>query len=112
MPHDKEYVIRLNGLDLGQLIDGLEARATAWRLTATYLETGEAPDGFVVEECGEPRKPVGLLSTINAFWEQSSNSKPNSAADEPLHLQLPLATTDGPLADAWAEVAHGCGDHG
>ena len=53
MPHDKEYVIRLNGLDLGQLIDGLEARATAWRITATYLETGEAPDGFVIEECDD-----------------------------------------------------------
>lgn len=53
MPHDKEYVIRLNGLDLGQLIDGLEARATAWRLTATYLETGDAPDGFVIEECSD-----------------------------------------------------------
>jgi hypothetical protein len=53
MPHDKEYVIRLSGLDLGQLIDGLEARATAWRLTATYLETGQAPDGFVIEECSD-----------------------------------------------------------
>ncbi|MBK8228053.1 MAG: hypothetical protein IPK70_12885 [Flavobacteriales bacterium] len=53
MAHDKEYVIRLNGLDLGQLIDGLEARATAWRLTATYLGTGEAPDGFVIEECDD-----------------------------------------------------------
>lgn len=53
MPHDKEYVIRLNALDLGQVIDGLEARAEAWRQTATYLETGEAPDGFVVEECSD-----------------------------------------------------------
>lgn len=53
MPHDKEYVIRLSGLDLGQVIDGLEARADAWRLTAVYLETGEAPDGFVIEECGD-----------------------------------------------------------
>lgn len=53
MHHDKEYVIRLNGLDLGQVIDGLEARATAWRRTATYLETGEAPEGFVVEECSD-----------------------------------------------------------
>jgi len=51
MPHDKEFVIRLSGLDLGQVIDGLEARATAWRLTATYLETGEAPEDFVSEEC-------------------------------------------------------------
>ncbi|MCB0768154.1 MAG: hypothetical protein KDC03_07155 [Flavobacteriales bacterium] len=53
MTHDKEYVIRLNGLDLGQLIDGLEARADAWRLTAVYLETGESPDGFVIEECSD-----------------------------------------------------------
>jgi hypothetical protein len=53
MPHDKEYVIRLNGLDLGQLIDGLEARADAWRLTAIYLGTGEAPNGFVIEECSD-----------------------------------------------------------
>ncbi|MCB0792976.1 MAG: hypothetical protein H6595_02005 [Flavobacteriales bacterium] len=53
MPHDKEYVIRLSGHDLGQLIDGLEARATAWRHTAVYLETGSAPDGFLIEECDD-----------------------------------------------------------
>lgn len=52
MPLDKEYVIRLNGFDLGQLIDGLEARANAWRNTATYLTTGETPtDEFIAEEC-------------------------------------------------------------
>ena len=34
-------------------IDGLEARAEAWRLTAVYLETGEVPDGFVIEECSD-----------------------------------------------------------
>ncbi|HNK40011.1 MAG TPA: hypothetical protein PL002_02435 [Flavobacteriales bacterium] len=51
MDHDKEYVIRLSGSDLGQVIDGLEARASAWHHTATYLETGEAPDGFLIEEC-------------------------------------------------------------
>lgn len=53
MPYDNEYVIRLNGLDLGQLIDGLEARADAWRLTAEYLDSGEAPDGLVIEECSD-----------------------------------------------------------
>ncbi len=62
MPHDKEYVIRLSGLDLGQLIDGLEARATAWRLTATYHETGEAPDGFVIEECNDAEEARRLAS--------------------------------------------------
>jgi hypothetical protein len=52
MPIDKEYIIRLNGFDLGQLLDGLEARANAWRHTALYLDTGQAPSpDFVVEEC-------------------------------------------------------------
>lgn len=40
-------------LHLGQLIDGLEARADEWRFTAVYLETGEAPDGFVIEQCSD-----------------------------------------------------------
>ncbi len=56
MPHDKEYVIRLNGLDLGQLIDALEARANVWYHTATHLESGAAPNGFVIEECSEARE--------------------------------------------------------
>lgn len=52
MPIDKEYIIRLSGYDLGQLLDGLEARSTAWRHTALYLDTGQAPSpDFVVEEC-------------------------------------------------------------
>jgi len=53
MNHDREYIIRLNGIDLGQVIDGLEMRANAWRLTAAYLETGEAPEGFLIEECDD-----------------------------------------------------------
>jgi hypothetical protein len=71
MPHDKEYVIRLKGFDLGQLLDGLEARATAWRLTVNYLDTGEAPDGFVIEECDNAEEArriaehyLRILSTI------------------------------------------------
>ena len=54
MPIDKEYIIRLNGFDLSQLLDGLEVRARAWRDTATKLETGEAssPD-FMAEACND-----------------------------------------------------------
>ena len=54
MPIDKEYIIRLNAFDLGQLLDGLEVRARAWRDTANYLESGKAsnPD-FMAEECND-----------------------------------------------------------
>lgn len=70
MPHDKEYVIRLSGLDLGQLIDGLEARATAWRLTATYLETGDAPDGFVIEECHDAEEARRIAEHYQCIIDQ------------------------------------------
>jgi hypothetical protein len=58
---DKKYVIRLNAFDLGQLLDGLEARADAWRNTATYMTTGEAPtDDFLAEECNDAEEAEKL----------------------------------------------------
>lgn len=60
---DKEFVIRLNRFDLGQLIDGLEARHQAWRDTAFYLITGEFPRvGFVAEECNDPEEAEKLAA--------------------------------------------------
>lgn len=47
------YCIELNDLDLGQLPDGLEARAESWEKTADYHRTGEAPPDFIVEECND-----------------------------------------------------------
>lgn len=49
----KTYVLRLNDHDLGQLLDGLEARAIAWSRTADYHRTGESPPDFSVEECND-----------------------------------------------------------
>jgi len=52
MRSDKEYVIRLNEDDLGQLIDGIEVRHKDWLNTAIYEETGEIryPD-YSLEQC-------------------------------------------------------------
>jgi hypothetical protein len=49
----RTYRIELDELDLGQLLDGLEARADAWEKTACYHRTGDAPPDFVVEECND-----------------------------------------------------------
>lgn len=63
MDQDKEYVIRLSRVDLGQVIDGLEVRARAWRDTANYLETGEPPHSdFVLEECRDAEEAERLAS--------------------------------------------------
>ena len=47
----KTYLIRLDAHDLGQILDGLQARAEAWEKTAEYHRTGESPPDFIVEEC-------------------------------------------------------------
>jgi hypothetical protein len=49
----KTYRIELDGLDLGQLLDGLEARAEAWEKTADYHRTDHSPPDFIVEECND-----------------------------------------------------------
>ncbi len=45
----KRIVIRLDDVDLGQVIDGLQVRADSWRATEHYFETGKAPG--TIEEC-------------------------------------------------------------
>ena len=54
----KNYCIELDDLDLGQLLDGLEARAESWEKTADYLRTEEMPDSeiFLIEECSDPEE--------------------------------------------------------
>lgn len=84
MEPDKEYVIRLNHLDLGQVIDGLEVRGRAWRDTANYLETGEPPHpDFVMEECRdveEAERLAGWYERIiqSLITQQQSQSSPSS----------------------------------
>lgn len=53
MAKNLELNVRLTRGEIGQILDGLEVRATAWERTAEYLRTGEmsADDLFIVEEC-------------------------------------------------------------
>ena len=73
---DKEYVIRLNDFDLGQLQDNLEVRANARRDTAHYLETGQAsrPD-FGVEECTDAEEARKLADHYDRIIAQLREQK-------------------------------------
>ena len=56
LPHmAKQYTIKLEENDLGQILDGLQVRADSWRRTAEYLKTGEMSDDsfFIIEECSD-----------------------------------------------------------
>jgi hypothetical protein len=57
------FTILLSGQDLGQLLDGLRARAEAWAQTGEYLETGyTADDSFVCEECSDPTEAKSIAA--------------------------------------------------
>ena len=59
----KRLRIELDSNDLGQAVDGLEARAQAWENTARYLRTGESPDEFFMpEECRDSEEAESIAS--------------------------------------------------
>lgn len=48
----KNYFLRLDENDLGQIIEGLQMREESWRRTADYFRSGYNPDdSFLIEEC-------------------------------------------------------------
>ena len=71
----KSYTIRLDSLDLGQLLDGLELRAESWERTAEYLRSGYIAGDFIVEECCKPEEADDIAahyrSIISKIREQT-----------------------------------------
>ena len=63
----KIFHIQLDALDLGQLLDGLAARAEAWEKTADYHRTGESPSDFIVEECNDADEAEGIARHYRAI---------------------------------------------
>ena len=58
----KIYRIELDALGLGQLLDGLHARAESWERTAEYLRSGYVDGDYVVEECSKPEEADSIAA--------------------------------------------------
>ena len=55
--------IRLEGDDLGQLLDGLRCRSEAWHGTAEYMESGyTAREDFSIEECRDSEEALKIAA--------------------------------------------------
>jgi hypothetical protein len=64
---NKIYFLRLGENDLGQIIEGLQAREESWRRTANYLRSGyNSDDSFVIEECNGEYE----VNQIALFYER------------------------------------------
>lgn len=71
MPNSRKiYRIELDSLDLGQLLDGLDARAEAWGKTAHYHRTGESPPDFIVEECRDVEEADAIAAHFRLIIEK------------------------------------------
>jgi hypothetical protein len=59
----KDFQIRIDSLDLGQVLDGLRARQESWRNTAIFLRADYFPDdAFVCEDCSDPDEAERIAS--------------------------------------------------
>ncbi len=64
----RKFVIELNDFDLGQVLDGLEARAVTWEKTAEFYRTGEADE--IVEECRDEAEAEKIAAHYRSIIEK------------------------------------------
>lgn len=59
----KTFIIELDANDLGQVLDGLAVREGAWRDTAIFLRTEQAPkQSFISEECSAEEEAMRIAA--------------------------------------------------
>lgn len=57
----KQFLIRVDSCDLGQLLDGLRARSESWQKTAEYMKSGFISEGyFLCEECTDASEAAAI----------------------------------------------------
>ena len=70
----REFVLKLNSVHVGQLLDGLRIRAESWRNTEVYMREGYQPDESIsLEECSsehEAEQIAELYESIISAIEQ------------------------------------------
>jgi len=71
----KTYRIELDEFDLGQLLDGLEVRAAAWKNTATYHRTGKSSAQFIVGERNAPAEADRIAAHYRFIIAKTRNQR-------------------------------------
>ncbi len=70
----RTYTIRLDGSDLGQLLDGLRCRSDSWHGTAEYFESGATPhEGFIIEDCNDEAEARAIAEDYDRIVSDIQN---------------------------------------
>jgi hypothetical protein len=64
----KTITLRLDANDVGQVVDGLEARYMVWQRTAEYLQTGYACGE--IEECTSPSEATNIAALYRRIIDE------------------------------------------
>lgn len=67
-PMRKTITLRLDANDIGQVVDGLEARFMVWQRTAEYLQTGYV--GGEIEECSCASEASGIAAMYRRIIDE------------------------------------------
>lgn len=60
---NETILLRLDRNDVGQILEGLQAREESWRKTAMFLRDGFYPgDVFICEECSKFEEADGIAN--------------------------------------------------
>jgi len=76
---EKVVTIRLNDVDWGQILDGLEERRIAWQATAEYLEIGYTDRTDFVEECSDADEAQAIADDYQRIIDSIRTQRKDSA---------------------------------
>lgn len=78
---EKHYKIDLSEHDLGQLLDGLEARKDSWMRTANYLRAGDQAEEefFLIEECSDEDEAAEIAADYGRIIAKLVNQRDSQA---------------------------------
>jgi hypothetical protein len=69
----RKFKIELDDFDLGQVLDGLEARAVIWEKTAEFHRTGEAD--APIEECRDAAEAEKIAAHYRSIISKIRNQR-------------------------------------
>jgi len=76
-------ILTLPRLAVGQILEGLEIRAEAWKYTEEYLRTGHAREPYIIEDCSDPEEAEKIAAYYREIIE-SIKSQLNDAPEKRL----------------------------
>ena len=78
---EKHYKIDLSEHDLGQLLDGLEARKDSWMRTANCLRAGDQAEEefFLIEECSDEDEAAEIAADYGRIIAKLVNQRDSQA---------------------------------